>query len=117
MASGDRIPTTLISTELTTTASSHTYANASSSFRTQVTSIIITTQSAGTTNRTVTIYKGGTSASNERLNIDVDPDGSSFPKSIVIDIPFVLTNTEAIYVKQDVGSDINIEISGIVEEI
>ena len=117
MAIGERVPTTFLSKALTTTASESSYQNTSSSYRTQVTSIIITAQNSGTTLRTVTIYKGGTSDSNERFNIDIDPNGTQAPRTVTIDNPFVLVDSEAIYVKQNTGTDVNIEVSGVVEQI
>lgn len=117
MAIGDCVETSLISAELTTTAGDTTFANASSSYRTTVTSIIITGQKAGTTKRLVTIYKGGTTDLYERFNIDIDPSGNDGSRTVIIEVPFVLTGTQAIYAKQDTGTDVNIEISGIVEQI
>ena len=117
MAIGDVIEKTFLSKSLTATASDSTYANTSSSYRTVVTSIIITGQSAGTTIRKVTVYKGGSASANERFNIDIDPTGVSGAKTVTIDSPFVLVGTEAIFAKQDVGTDINIEMSGTEEQI
>jgi hypothetical protein len=111
------IPKTLISKALTTVASATSYTNVSSSYRTIVTSVILTGQSAGTVTRKVTLYKGGTSAGDERINIDIDPTGVVYPKTVTIDTPMVLTSTQAIYVKQDAGADINIEVSGTEEDI
>lgn len=117
MAIGDRVPTELISGQLTTTAGDTTFANAGASYRTEVTSIAITGQVAATTLREITIYKGGTAVANERYNIDIDPTGTLAGKTVVIQNPFVLTGTQAIYVKQDTGTDVNVEVSGIVEQI
>ena len=117
MAVGDLIEKTLISKALTTTAGDSTYANTSSSYRTVVTSIIITGQDGATTKRTVTIYKGGTTSAYEKFNIDIDPTGYDGAKTVTINTPFVLVNTEAIYAKQDTGTDCNIEISGTYEQI
>jgi hypothetical protein len=117
MAVGDVIEKTLISKQLTTTASDSTYANTSASYRTQVTSIIITGQSTATTKRIVTIYKGGSAVANEKFVIDIDPTGNDGARVVTIELPFVLTGTEAIFAKQDVGTDVNIEVSGIVEQI
>lgn len=117
MAVGDRTPLTLISKQLTVTAGDSTYANPSSSYRTEVTSIVITGQSAGTTERLVTIYKGGSAAANERLNIDIDPTGVNNPRTVTIQAPFTLVNTEAIFIKQDVGADINVEVSSVQEQL
>lgn len=108
-------PKTFISKQLTATASDSTYANPSVSYRTIVTSIIITGQVAATTKRKVTIYKGGTAAANERINVDIDPTGNNGSKTVTIDTPIVLTGTEAIYVKQDTGTDCNVEICGTEE--
>lgn len=117
MAIGDVIEKTLMSKSLTSTAANSTYANTSASYRTVVTSIIITGQVAATTKRKVTIYKGGTTAAYERINVDIDPTGADGSKTVIIDTPFVLINTEAIYAIQDAGTDINIEISGTYEQI
>jgi hypothetical protein len=111
------IPKTLISKALTTVASATSYTNQSSGYRTIVTSVILTGQSGTTTSRKVTLYKNGTSAGNERINIDIDPTGIVYPKTVTIDTPIVLTTTDAIYAKQDAGSDVNIEISGTEEDI
>lgn len=111
------IPKTLVSKALTTVASATSYTNVSSSYRTIVTSVILTGQSGTTTSRKVTIYKGGTASGNERINIDIDPSGAVYPKTVTIDTPIVLTGTEAIYVKQDAGADVNIEVSGTEENI
>jgi len=117
MALGDRIPTALISKELTVTAGDSTYANAGASYRTQVTKIVVTGQDGTSTGRTVTVYKGGTTSAYEKFNIDIDPTGTSGAKVVTIDCAIILTGTETIYAKQDVGTDCNIEVSGIVEQI
>lgn len=117
MAIGDRVPKTLLSTALTTTAASQSYANAGASYRTQVSQIVITGQNAGTTKRLVTIYKGGTAAANERFNIDIDPTGTDGSRTVVIETPFVLTGTETIYAKVDAGTDVNIEVTGVEEQL
>jgi hypothetical protein len=117
MAVGDVIEKTLISKSLSATASDSSYANTSSSYRTVVTSIIITGQVAASTKREITIYKGGTAAANERINVDIDPTGNDGSKTVTIDTPFVLTGTETIYAKQDTGTDVNIEVSGTYEQI
>ncbi len=111
------IPKTLMSKSLTATATDSSYANQSASYRTVVSSIIITGQVAATTKRKVTIYKGGTAAANERINVDIDPTGATGSKTVTIDNPFILTGTETIYAKQDTGTDCNIEISGTEEQI
>ncbi len=111
------IPKTLISKALTTVASATSYTNTSSGYRTIVTSVILTGQSTATATRKVTIYKGGTTTADERINIDIDPTGAIYPKTVTVDTPIVLTATQAIYVKQDSGADINIEVSGTEEDI
>ena len=117
MAIGDVTEKTLISTQLSSTAASHSYANTSASYRTVVSQIVITGQNAGTTKRLVTIYKGGTAVANERFNIDIDPTANDGSRTVVIETPFVLTGTETIYAKVDAGTDVNIEISGTEEQI
>jgi len=117
MAVNDRTPKTLISKALSATAGDSTYANTSTSYRTEITSIIITAQNGNSTERTITIYKGGSSAGNEKFNIDVDPTGVNNPKTVVIQAPFILTSTEAIFIKQDTGTDVNVEVSGVEEQL
>lgn len=117
MAIGTRTATKLVRKNLTATATDTSFSNAGASYRTEVTKIVLTGQSGNTTLRNVTIYIGGTTGANELINVDIDPSGNNSDKSIIIEFAEVLTGTETIYAKQDAGTDINISICGIVQQI
>ena len=65
------------------------------------------------TSEDITLYKNGTATTNEIANsITLPANGST-----IIDTKLVLTGTQTIGAKQDTGTDVNIAIYGIVEQI
>lgn len=114
MAVGDITDVELQAT-LTTTNTDTSLLNSSSSYVTIIDSICLTIKSGGTTNRTVTIYKNGSAAANEILNIDLNAVSS---KSLIFtDTRIKLTGTQSLYFKQDSGTDVNILVTGTKEQI
>lgn len=110
MAVGDRTPTELCLTTLSATATA-VFTNASASYRTQATQIFLA--NTGATQRTITLYKNGTATANVIANSIVIPANGS----VVLDSKIVLTGTQTIGAKQDTGTDVNIAIYGVVEQI
>lgn len=111
MTIGDRIPTELtVPTALSTTATA-VFTNGGASYRTQATQIFLC--NTGATQRIVTLFKNGTAATNQIANSITLPANNS----AIIDTKLVLTGTQTIGAKQDVGTDVNIAIYGVVEQI
>lgn len=111
MAIGDRIPTELKAPAALSATATTVFTNASASYRTQITQIFLCNTSAS--QRVVTIYKNGTAATNQIMSSITLPAGAS----TVIDVKLVATGTQTIAAKQDAGTDVNIAIYGIVEQI
>lgn len=111
MAIGDRIPTELTAPATLNTTASSFFTNAGASFRTQITQIYLC--NTGTSTRTITLYKNGTAVSNQILNSITLPANAS----TVLDTKLVSTGTQIIAAKQDAGTDVNIAIYGVVEQI
>lgn len=112
MAIGDRIPTELCQTLLSTTATNY-FTNTSTN-RTQLTGIFAV--NTGATQRTVTLYKNGLSAVNQIANSIVLPANSSSWLPLG-GMSLVFTGTQTFGAKQDVGTDVTITAVGIVEQI
>jgi hypothetical protein len=102
---------------LTTTNTDSSLANLSSSYETQITSIHVHLQggSGASTARLVTFYKNGTAAANELFSVKCDPAGNF--SHIITDLRYKLTGTQTIYIKQDVGTDVNILIATLREQV
>lgn len=111
MAIGDRIPTELTAPTALSATATAVFTNASASFRTQATQIFLC--NTGATQRTVTLFKNGLVAANQIANSITLPANTS----TIIDTKLVLTGTQIIGAKQDVGTDVNIAIYGVVEQI
>ncbi len=112
MAIGDRIPTELFQSAIT--ASPATYFTNSASNRTQLTGLFVV--NTGASQRTVTLYKNGTGASNQIANAIVLPANTS----AIIDLvgkPLVFTGTQTFSAKQDTGTDVSITAVGVIEQI
>lgn len=101
--------------QLTSTNTDSYLANPSASYETQITSICVTLQTGGATARTVTFYKNGTNAANEIFSVVCDPAGEY--SHVITDPRIVLTGTQTLYIKQNTGTDCNVLISAIKEEI
>jgi hypothetical protein len=110
MAIGDRIPTELCLTTLSSTAAA-VFTNAGAAYRTQATQIFIA--NTGSTERKVTLYKNGTATANIIASLITIPAYGS----IILDTKLILTGTQIIAAKQDTGADVNIAIYGVVEQI
>jgi len=110
MTIGDRIPTELCLTTLSATVTT-IYTNTSASYRTQATEIFLC--NTGSSQRVITLYKNGTAITNQILNSITLPANTS----TIIDTRLVCTGTQTISAKQDTGTDVNIAIYGIVEQI
>lgn len=110
MAIGDVTPTELCLTALSAIATT-IVTNAGASYRTQATQIFIA--NTGATQRTITLYKNGTATGNIIASSIVIPAGGS----VIIDAKIILTGTQTLAAKQDIGTDCNIAIYGIIEQI
>ncbi|OFV69247.1 hypothetical protein [Acetobacterium wieringae] len=110
MAIGDVTPSELCLAALGITAAT-VITNAGASYRTQATQIFIA--NTGASQRTITLYKNGIATTNIIASSIVIPAGGS----VIIDTKLILTGTQTIGAKQDVGTDCNIAIYGIVEQI
>lgn len=110
MAIGDRTPTELCLAALGITAAT-VITNAGASYRTQATQIFIA--NTGATERKVTLYKNGTAAGNIIASSIVIPAYGS----IILDTKLILTGTQTLAAKQDVGTDVNMAAYGIIEQI
>jgi hypothetical protein len=111
MAIGDRIPTELVAPTALSTTATAVFTNAGTGYRTQATQMFLC--NTGATQRTITLYKNGTATTNEIANSIVIPANGS----IILDTKIVLTGTQTLGAKQDVGTDVNIAVYGIVEQI
>lgn len=111
MAIGDRIPTELTAPIVLSTTATAVFTNGGASYRTQATQIFLC--NTGASQRIVTLYKNGTAASNQIANSITLPANTS----TIIDTKLVLTGTQIIAAKQDAGTDVNIAIYGVVEQI
>lgn len=118
MAIGDRIPTEMIPPTALSTTATNRFTNAAAN-RSQLTGLWIS--NSGASQRTVTIYKNGTAASNIIATIILGPIGSAtLASSAFIDLSgkaLVFTGTQTLAAKQDAGVDVNIAAYGIVEQI
>ena len=111
MAVNDRTPTELVAPTALSATATAVYTNPGASYRTQ--GLTLSLANTGATLRTVTLYKNGTATANIWLcGIEV-PAG----KSVEIPITKVFTGTQVLAAKQDTGTDINITMDGIVEQI
>ncbi|MNP32511.1 hypothetical protein D3C76_1256950 [compost metagenome] len=112
MAIGDRTPTELIAPSALSTTATAKYTNDASNL-TQLTGLWISNTSAA--QRTVTLYKNGTAATNQIAAIVLAAGASAF-----IDLAgkaLVFTGTQTLAAKQDTGTDCNIAAYGIIEQI
>lgn len=112
MAIGDVSQVKLYEGALSTTATNQYYTNISSNYKTTVTSITILNTNT-TTTRYVSVYIYGSNASNQIMYIPVPANGCQ----ILTQLDYVLSNTDSIYFKQDTGTDANIAVMGITEQI
>lgn len=115
MAIGDVTIKELLAKSLTTNSVDTQYTNGGATKQTVVTSIVLKLKEGSTTKRRVIVYKNGSGASNEYLGIDLDPNGTT--SEVITQLDAVLTGTQTISVKQDVGTDVNVFINGIEEVI
>lgn len=111
MAIGDTIQLKLMQKALTSTPANSSYTNAGANYKTTVTSLSLV--NTGSLKRTVSVYLYGTSASNEILRIPVFPGGTE----ALTALDYVLSGTEAIYLAQDDGTDVNCAVMGLQEVI
>lgn len=111
MAVNDRTPTELVAPTALSATATAVYTNPGASYRTEAT--MLSLANTGSTLRTITLYKNGTATTNIWLcGIEV-PAG----KSVEIPCAKVFTGTQILAVKQDTGTDINITMDGVVEQI
>ena len=111
MAVGDRTPTELTAPTALSGSASAVFTNPGVSYRTQVLEIWLC--NTGTSSRTVTLYKNGSATGNQIAN----SIGLASGTSILIPVHLVCTGTQALYAKQDAGTDVNVAVYGIVEQI
>ena len=112
MAIGDRIPTELCQTLLSTSATNY-FTNTSTN-RTQLTGIFLV--NTGSTQRTITLYKNGLNPVNQMSN-SIVLSGNASAWLPLSGMPFVFTGTQTFGAKQDVGTDVTMTAVGIVEQI
>lgn len=110
MAIGDRIPTELCASTITSTSANY-FTNAGASYRTQLTQIFLCNTSA--TQRTVLLFKNGVGTTNIFAKGIVIPANGS----IILDTKIVLTGTQTFGAGQDSGNDVNLFAYGVVEQI
>lgn len=110
MAINDRIPTELCLSALTASAVTY-FTNGGASYRTQVLQALLC--NTGASSRVITLYKNGTATTNQIMSSITLPAGTS----TVIDLKLVCTGTQTIGAKQDAGTDVNMCLCGIVEQI
>jgi len=111
MAIGDRIPTELIQPTVLTTTATTVYTNTGVSYRTQATKLYLC--NTGASQRVITVFKNGLTVGNQILNSVTLPANTS----TILDVSLVLTGSQTIGAKQDAGTDVNIALYGIVEQI
>lgn len=102
---------------LTTTPGDSAITNAGADYTTEILNIVAHLQNASSTARKVTVYVGGTAAGNEVSAIDLAPVTQH---SVILgkqDISIILTGTEAIYFAVDAGTDVNIYVAALQEQI
>lgn len=113
MAIGDRIPTELIVPTVLSDTATTRFTNPGTTYRTQMPAI--TLSNTGSSTRTITIYKNGTATTNQILSsIQLGPGASTI---IDFGAPLIFTGTQTLAAKQDVGTDVNIYSTGVVEQI
>ena len=111
MAIGDRTPTELTPPTALSTIATAVFTNTSASYRTQATQIFLC--NTGASQRIVTLYKNGVTVAEQIANSITLPANTS----TIIDTKLVLTGTQTIGAKQDVGTDVNVAIYGVIEQI
>lgn len=110
MAIGDRIPTEIVApTPLTATAA--TYFTNVNTNRVQVLEIWLC--NTGASSRIVTLFKNGLASGNQIAN------SITLPPNTATQIPahLVFTGAQTLGAKQNTGTDVNIAVYGIVEQI
>lgn len=113
MAVGDMTPKEWLQKSLTITAEDSVISG-TINIRKYITSITLNLQTGGTNARTVTIYKNGTSASNEILKIYLNP-ANGVAYNVITELPYFVENGQKMSFKQDVGTDVNVIVTGIEE--
>lgn len=92
--------------------------NAGASYQTIISYLTLTFATAATTKRTIKVFKNGVAAANEIMTLEIDPTGNNAPQTVILDSQaIVLTGTQYIAFAQDTGTDINVYVSGIQEQI
>ena len=111
MAIGDRIPTELLAPTVLAATATTVFTNAGANYRTEAT--MLSLANTGSTLRTITLYKNGTATTNIWLC------GIKVPAGESVEIPCakVFTGTQTLGAKQDTGTDINMTMDGVVEQI
>jgi len=113
MAIGDFTPKKLLQKALDITSTNSQITGAVNQ-RTTITSITVNIPT-GSTKRTISVYAYGTAAANEIITIPLDPAVTK--SQVITGLDYVLAATETMSFKQDVGTDVNIAVMGIEEEI
>ena len=115
MAIGDMTPKEWLQKSLTTLTIDSTISGAVG-VRKYITSITLNLQTGGTLGRTITIYKNGTSTSNEILKLYLNP-ANGVAYTIMNGLSFFLENGQSMSFKQDIGTDVTILVNGIEENL
>lgn len=114
MASGDFTQVQYMEKALTTTAGDSPISG-EAGLRKTITAIMATLQSGAATKRELQVFVGGTAASNLKLRVPLDPAGSY--STLITGLKIVINDGQAAYFKQDVGTDVNVLISGETLEL
>ena len=108
----------LLSKSLTTTATDSQIINMGANYVTQITSITLKVQTGGATKRIITGYIYGINTVNEFFIRALDPSILSGTLNIILTgLDFLLINSETMSFKVDTGTDVNIIVNGIREQV
>jgi hypothetical protein len=110
MAIGDRIPTELTPPTALSATAATVFTN-TTNYRAQLLEIWLS--NTGATQRTITLFKNGLAAANQIGSAIVIPAGGS----TIIQTHLVTTGTQTLGAKQDTGTDVNIAVFGVKEQI
>lgn len=112
MEVNDRIPSELTAPTALGATAVAVFTNAGANYRTQVTQMFLC--NIGTNERKIAIYKNGLLNANKIASSITLSGGASV---IIDDLKLVFTGSQVLGASQDVGTDINIAVYGIVEQI
>ena len=116
MAIGDVTSVDLKGT-MTAVPTATSISNPSAQYQTIISYLTFTT-GAGVTATTVSVFKNGDATGDCIMTIDIDPTGVSAPKTVILDNQAILLQaTGTLSFSAPTGTDINVYVSGIKEDI